>query len=74
MKDMSFKTTFKSYLLVFLAGILALLANGGALAASADASLQPVAGASLFIAFAIAYLSRRRTIGGGFYTSISSYI
>ena len=64
MKDMSFKTTFKSYLLVFLAGILALLANGEALAASADVPRQPVVGASLLIAFAIVYLSRRRAIGG----------
>lgn len=64
MKNMSFKATFKSYLLVFLASILALLANGEAWATSADAPRQPVAGASLFIAFAIAYLSRRRAIGG----------
>jgi hypothetical protein len=36
----------------------------GHLTASADVPRQPLAGAGLFIAFAIAYLSRRRAIGG----------
>jgi hypothetical protein len=44
---------------------IALLQVTPVLAASADVhQQQPMAGASLFIAFAIAYLSRRRAIGG----------
>jgi hypothetical protein len=43
---------------------IALLQTTPAFAASADAHQQPVAGSGLFIAFAIAYLSRRRAVGG----------
>ena len=41
-----------------------LLTSTTAIAASADESNQPVLGTGLFVAFAIAYLSRRRAIGG----------
>ncbi len=51
-------------LLAIVTGIFALLVNTEVLAASADTTRQPVAGSGLLIAFAIAYLSRRRAIGG----------
>ena len=54
----------KPYLVTLFVGAFAFLVNSDALAASTDAPRQPVAGAGLFIAFAIAYLSRRRAIGG----------
>lgn len=57
-------TEHNPYLLMFMVGIFAVLTHGEVLAASADAPRQPVAGGGLFIAFAIAYLSRRRSIGG----------
>lgn len=43
---------------------IALLQITPVFAASTDAHQQPAAGSALFIAFAIAYLSRRRAIGG----------
>ncbi|MBI5892851.1 MAG: DUF2569 family protein [Deltaproteobacteria bacterium] len=43
---------------------IVLLQATSVLAASADTHQSPAAGSGLFIAFAIAYLSRRRAIGG----------
>ena len=57
-------TERNSYLLVLVIAIIAFFTNSEVLAASADAPRQHVAGGGLFIAFGIAYLSRRRPIGG----------
>lgn len=58
---MTYRLSFNSQLLI---GVSALFFANEVLAASSDAPRQPVAGAAIFIAFAIAYLSRRRAIGG----------
>ena len=57
-------TERNSYLLVLIIAIIAFFTNNEVFAASADAPRQHVAGGGLLIAFAIAYLSRRRPIGG----------
>lgn len=49
---------------IFLTSIPLFLVANDVLASSADAQRQPVAGGGLLIACAIAYLSRRRAIGG----------
>src|SRR3989344_3473530 len=49
---------------ICLIGIVICLNANEVFAASADTPRQPAAGVGFFIAFAIAYLSRRRAIGG----------
>lgn len=64
MNKMAFMTMRKLYLIMSLMGTFALLAANEVLAASTDTQRHPVVGASLLVAFAIVYLSRRRAIGG----------
>jgi hypothetical protein len=64
MNEMTYVMMRKPCLIIGLIGVFTLLVTGAALAASTDGPRQPVAGAGLFIAFAIAYLSRRRAMGG----------
>jgi len=64
MKARAFKNIWKlRWIIVFIIIITLFLATN-ALAASSSTQRQPAAGGALFIAFAIAYLSRRRAIGG----------
>lgn len=51
-------------MLAFQFGVTALLISFNVFANTSEAPRQPATGAGLFIAFAIAYLSRRRAIGG----------
>lgn len=64
MKDGSFKDMPKFYFIAFFIVMITLFLATNALAASSGTRSQPVAGGALFIAFAIAYLSRRCAIGG----------
>jgi len=52
------------YMLAIQFGVAALLISFNVFASSSEAPRQPATGVGLFIAFAIAYLSRRRAIGG----------
>lgn len=52
------------HMLAVQVGFVALLVSFNVFANSTEAPRQPATGAGLFIAFAIAYLSRRRAIGG----------
>jgi len=64
MKARAFKNIWKlRWIIVFIIIITLFLATN-ALAASSSTQRQPAAGGALFIAFAIAYFSRRRAIGG----------
>jgi len=64
MKNGSFKGIQKVQFIVFFIVMISLFLATNALAASSGTRSQPAAGGALFIAFAIAYLSRRRAIGG----------
>jgi len=64
MKDGSFKAIPRFHWIVVFIFMITLFLATNALAASSSTRSQPAAGGALFIAFAIAYLSRRRAIGG----------
>jgi hypothetical protein len=64
MKNGPFEDIQKLHWIVVLIVMVTLFLAADALAASSGTRSQPAAGGALFIAFAIAYLSRRRAIGG----------
>jgi hypothetical protein len=64
MEARAFKNIWKLRWIIVFIIIIALFLATNASAASTSTQSQPAAGGALFIAFAIAYLSRRRAIGG----------